>query len=193
MGYFSNAALFLVETFFGLYIFAVLLRFLLQRVRADFHNPIAQFLVAITNPPLKPLRRVVPGLFGIDLASVLLLLILEAIRATLIYFLAGQAFNPTAIILSSIVDLLRATINLFLFAILIRVILSWVNTYPNAATQLLARLTDPLLWPAQRVIPSFSGVDLSPMLVMIGLVLVQMLLVSPLADFGSALAGIRLV
>lgn len=193
MGYFSNAALFLVETFFGLYIFAVLLRFLLQRVRADFHNPIAQFLVAITNPPLKPLRRVVPGLFGIDLASVLLLLILEAIRAALIYFLAGQAFNPTAIVLSSVVDLLRATINLFLFAILIRVILSWVNPYPNAATQLLARLTDPLLRPAQRVIPPFSGVDLSPVLVMIGLVLVQMLIVSPLADFGSALAGIRLV
>lgn len=193
MGYFSNAAMFLVETFFGLYIFAVLLRFLLQRVRADFHNPIAQFLVAITNPTLKPLRRVVPGLFGIDLASVLLLLILEAIRAALIYFLAGQAFNPTAIVLSSIVDLLRATINLFLFAILIRVILSWVNPYPNAATQLLARLTDPLLRPAQRVIPPFSGVDLSPMLVMIGLVLVQMLIVSPLADFGSALAGIRLV
>lgn len=193
MGYFSNAALFLVETFFGLYIFAVLLRFLLQRVRADFHNPVAQFLVAITNPPLKPLRRVVPGLFGIDLASVLLLLILEALRATLIYILAGQGLNPTAIILSSIVDLLRATINLFLFAILIRVILSWVNPYPNAATQLLARLTDPLLRPAQRVIPPFSGVDLSPMLVMIGLVLMQMLIVSPLADFGSALAGIRLV
>ena len=193
MGYFSNAALFLVETFFGLYIFAVLLRFLLQRVRADFHNPVAQFLVTITNPPLKPLRRVVPGLFGIDLASVLLLLILEGLRAALIYFLAGQAFNPAAIILSSVVDLLRATINLFLFAILIRVVLSWVNPYPNAATQLLARLTDPLLRPAQRMLPPFSGVDLSPMLVMIGLVLMQMLIVSPLSDFGSALAGIRLV
>lgn len=193
MGYFSNAALFLVETFFGLYIFAVLLRFLLQRVRADFHNPIAQFLVTITNPPLKPLRRVVPGLFGIDLASVLLLLILEAVRAALIYFLAGQAFNPVAIILSSVVDLLRSTINLFLFAILIRVILSWINPYPNAATQLLARLTDPLLRPAQRMLPPFSGIDLSPMLVMIGLVLMQMLIVSPLADFGSGLAGIRLV
>ena len=193
MGYFSNAALFLVETFFGLYIFAVLLRFLLQRVRADFHNPIAQFLVAITNPPLKPLRRVIPGLFGIDLASVLLLLILEAVRAALIYFLAGQAFHPGAIVLSGVVDLLRATSNLFLFAILIRVILSWVNPYPNAATQLLARLTDPLLRPAQRMIPPFSGVDLSPMLVMIGLVLMQMLIVSPLADFGSAAVGLRLV
>ena len=132
MGYFSNAAIFLVETFFGLYIFAVLLRFLLQRVRADFHNPIAQFLVAVTNPPLKPLRRLIPGLFGIDLASVFLLLLLEATRAALIYFLAGQPFMPAAIAFSAIVDLLRATINLFLFAILIRVILSWVNPYPKA-------------------------------------------------------------
>ena len=193
MGYFSNAAIFLVETFFGLYIFAVLLRFLLQRVRADFHNPIAQFLVAVTNPPLKPLRRVIPGLFGIDLASVFLLLMLEAARTTLIYFLAGQPFMPAAIAFSGVLDLLRATINLFLFAILVRVVLSWVNPYPNAATQLLARLTDPLLRPAQRLIPPFSGVDLSPMLVMIGLVLMQMLIVSPLADFGTASLGVRLV
>lgn len=193
MSYFSNAAVFLVDTLFGLYIFAVLLRFLLQRVRADFHNPIAQFLVAITNPPLKPLRRVIPGLFGIDLASVLLLLILEAMRAALIYFLAGQPFMPAAIAFSAVVDLLRSTVNLFLFAILIRVILSWVNPYPSAASPLLARLTDPLLRPAQRLLPPLAGVDLSPMLVMLGLVLIQMLVVSPLADFGSAALGVRLV
>jgi len=176
MGYFANAGLFLLNIIFGLYILAVLLRFLLQLVRADFYNPIAQFLVAITNPPLKPLRRVIPGMYGIDFASVVLLLLLELVFQAMLAMLLDQPLTIATLLVRGIFDLLHSTLNVFLFGILIMVILSWINPYPNALSQLLGRLTEPLLRPARRTIPPFSGIDLSPMLVMLVLVLVQMAL-----------------
>jgi len=176
MGYFSNAGLFLLNVIFGLYIFAVLLRFLLQLVRADFYNPIAQFLVAITNPPLKPLRRVIPGMYGIDFASLALLLLLELVLQTLLATLLNQPVTVATLFVRGIFDLLHSTLNVFLFGILIMVILSWINPYPNALSQLLGRLTEPLLRPARRAIPSLAGIDLSPMLVMLVLILMQMAL-----------------
>ena len=176
MGYFANAGLFLLNVVFGLYIFAVLLRFLLQLVRADFYNPIAQFLVAITNPPLKPLRRVIPGMYGIDFASLVLLLLLELVFQTLLAMLLNQPATIATLLVKGIFDLLHSTLSIFLFGILIMVLLSWINPYPNVLSQLLVRLTDPLLRPARRRIPSFSGIDLSPMVVMVGIALVQMAL-----------------
>ena len=176
MGYFTNAGLFLLNIVFGLYIFAVLLRFLLQLTRADFYNPIAQFLVTVTNPPLKPLRRVIPGLYGIDLASVVLLLLLELIFQTLLATLLNQALTPTTLLVKGVFDLLHTTLNIFLFGILIVVILSWLNPYPNAISQLLNQLTGPVLRPIRRMLPAFSGIDLSPMLAMVVLVLLQMAL-----------------
>ena len=176
MGYFANAGLFLLNVIFGLYIFAVLLRFLLQLVRADFYNPIAQFLVAITNPPLKPLRRVIPGLFGIDVASVVLLVLLELVFQTLLATLLNQSLTVATLLVKGVFDLLHNTLNVYLFGILILVILSWVNPYPNALSQLLGRLTEPLLRPARRTIPPLSGIDLSPMVAMLGIALVQMAL-----------------
>jgi len=176
MGYFTNAGLFLLNVIFGLYIFAVLLRFLLQLVRADFRNPIAQFLVTITNPPLKPLRRLIPGMYGIDFASVVLLLLLELVFQTLLAMLLNQPVTVATLLVKGIFDLLHSTLNIYLFGILIMVILSWINPYPNPLSQLLGRLTEPLLRPARQTIPSFSGIDLSPMLVMVGIALAQMAL-----------------
>jgi len=174
MGYFTNAGLFLLNVFFGLYIFAVLLRFLLQLVRADFYNPIAQFLVTITNPPLKPLRRVIPGWYGIDLASVLLLL--ELVFQSLLATLLNQPLAPATLLVKGVFDLLHTTLNIYLFGILIMVILSWINPYPNALSQLLGRLTGPVLRPARQMLPPFSGIDLSPMVAMVVIVLAQMAL-----------------
>jgi len=176
MDYFTNAGQFLLNVFFGLYIFAVLLRFLLQLVRADFYNPIAQLLVAITNPPLKPLRRAIPGLYGIDLASVVLLLLLEIIYQTLRATLLNQPLLPATLLVNGVFDLLHNTLNIFLFGILIVVILSWLNPYPNSLSQLLGRLTGPVLRPVRQILPPFSGIDLSPMVAMVVIVLAQMAL-----------------
>jgi YggT family protein len=175
-GYFTDAGAFLIETLFGLYILAVLLRFLLQLVRADFYNPIAQFLVVLTNPPLKPLRRLIPGLYGIDFASVALLLLLELLYQWLLTLLLGQALPAGVLLVKGVFHLLNLVLSVYLFSILIVVVLSWINPYPNALSQMLGRLTGPLLRPARRWLPPLGGLDLSPMLVMIGIVLVQMAL-----------------
>ncbi len=179
--YLTNPLIFLVQTLFGLYILAVLLRFLLQLVRADFYNPVSQFLVKVTNPPLKILRRIIPGLGGIDLASIILAWLLKAVELGLVITISGRSFNLIAPLLWAIPELVELFINIFLFAILIQVILSWVNpgSY-NPAIGLINSLTAPVLRPAQKLLPPMGGLDLSPMLVMIALVLLQMLLLPPI-------------
>ena len=174
MSYFTNAGLFLLNTLFGLYIYAVLLRFLLQLVRADFYNPVAHFLLVITNPPLKPLRRLIPGLYGIDMASVVLLLVLELVFQSLLAALLNHSLTVVTLLVKSVFGLVSSTLSLYLFSILIVVILSWVNPYPNPLSQMLRRLTDPLLRPARQRLPTAGGIDFSPMLVMVVIVLVQM-------------------
>ena len=179
--YLTNPIIFLIQTLFGLYILAVMLRFLLQLVRADFYNPISQFLVKITNPPLKLFRRVIPGLGGIDLASLILAWALKTVELLLILAVSGAAINPVAPLLWAIPELVELVINIFFFSLLIQVILSWVSpgNY-NPAVGLLYSLTGPIMRPAQKILPPMGGLDLSPMLVMIGLILLKMLLMPPL-------------
>jgi YggT family protein len=175
----TEAGILLVEVVFGLYLLAVLLRFLFQLARADFYNPISQFLVAFTNPLLKPLRRLIPGLYGIDLASLVLLLVLKCIELYLLLLLGGVAVQWLPIVAAATVDLLRLTLNVYFFAILIRVILSWFMPYgihQNPAGSLLVSLTEPLLRPARRLIPPIGGLDLSPIAVIVILQLMQLAL-----------------
>ncbi|MCU7878116.1 MAG: YggT family protein [Candidatus Thiodiazotropha sp. (ex. Lucinoma kazani)] len=179
--YLTNPLVFLVQTLFGLYTLAVLLRFLLQLARADFYNPISQFLVKVTNPPLKILRRIIPGIGGIDLSSIILAWLLKAIEILLILVISGSAVNLLGPIVWALPELVELMINIYLFAILIQVILSWVSpgSY-NPASALLYSITGPVMRPAQKLLPPTGGIDLSPMLVMIGLVLLKMLLLPPL-------------
>jgi YggT family protein len=185
--YLTNPLVFLVQTLFGLYIVAVMLRFLLQLVRADFYNPISQFLVKATNPPLKLFRRIIPGFGGIDISSLILAWLLKAIELFLVLTIAGTSINLIAPFIWAIPELVELLINIYLFSILIQVILSWVNpgSY-NPAAALLYSLTGPVMRPAQKILPPMGGIDLSPMLVMIGLILLKMLLLPPLRHFTSS-------
>lgn len=179
--YLVDPLVFLIQTLFGLYIAVVLIRFLLQWVRADFYNPFSQFIVRVTTPVLRPLRKVIPGYGGLDTASLALAWILESVELALLALLLGHSAFPIGALLWSVPALLELVIDIFLFAILIRAILSWVNPDPhNPGIALLQRLTDPMLRPAQRLIRPIGGVDLSPLAVMIALVLLSKLLVPPL-------------
>ena len=185
----SDAALFLVDTILGLYIFLVLLRFLLQLVRADFYNPISQFIVRATNPPLVRLRRLIPGLWGIDLAALILLIAMEALRISLTALLLGHSPRLTGIIVLSLGELAKLTVYTVIFSIFIRALLSWVSTgSQHPISQLLESLTDPILQPVRRVLPTAGGIDLSPLVVFIGSMLVLKLFVQPLLDFGNLLS-----
>ena len=177
--FFTEASTLIIEVVFGLYILAVLLRFLFQLVRADFYNPISQFLVALTNPLLKPMRRIIPGVYGIDVASLVLLVALKGLEVFLIFSLGGYALGPLPVVIAAVVDLLRLTINIYFYAILLRVILSWFMPYGmhhNPAGGLLVSLTEPLMRPVRRLIPPVGGLDLSPIAVLVVLQLLQLAL-----------------
>jgi YggT family protein len=183
-GYFLNPIVFLIDTLFGLYILMVMLRFLLQSVRADFYNPVSQFLVKVTNGPLRLLRRVIPGWGGIDNASLVLLFLLQFTGLGLILFLSGATPGVSLIpglAVASLTKLISLLIYVYVFGIFIMAIISWVNpgSY-NPVASLIASLTEPLMRPARRFIPPISGIDLSPMVVLIGLYILRMLIMPPL-------------
>ena len=183
-----TATVFLIQTVFGFYILAVMLRFLLQCVRADFYNPLVQFLVRITNPPLLPLRRIIPGYRGLDLAAVVLAFILQLVEALLVALLFGRTLGVGGLLLLTLVELLKLLINIYLWGVIIQAVLSWVNPDPyHPAARVLTQLTAPLLRPARRLLPPISGVDLSPMLVVVALIFVSLLL----QDFLGLLTGLR--
>ena len=186
--YLSEPLIFLVQVIFGLYALVVMLRFLLQWVRADFYNPVSQFIVKATSPLLNPLRRVIPGVGGKDIASLVLAWLVLTLQILLTLSLGGQGFQPLMALLLALPQLLELGINIFLYSILIMVIISWVNPGGhNPAIGILYSLTEPLLRPARRLIPPMGGLDLSPMVVMIGLVLLKMLLIPPVKALAVSL------
>lgn len=187
MGYLGQTGIFLIETLFGFFILAVLLRFLLQLVRGDFYNPAAQFLVTVTNPALKPLRRLIPGLLGIDVASVLLLMLLQGAKIYLVAWLLGATPALAGVAVYSLASLLDLTLFTFIIIIIIRIVVSWISPYPNPMLRPLTQLSEPLMRPARRLIPPISGIDLSPIAVLLALQVGGMLLIRPLLDLGRAL------
>ncbi len=182
----NHALTFLVQTLIGLYMLLVLLRFLFQLVRADFYNPISQFVVKATNPPLAQLRRVIPGVAGIDLSCIVLLIVLQLAELWIIYALKGFDLPFMSLLFFTVAELLRLTINIFFWTILIQVVMSWVNpgSY-NPVTGLLYSLNEPVLRPARRLLPPISGFDLSPLVVMIALKLVEILLSRSVEDLAK--------
>ena len=186
--YLSDAALFLVDTILGIYILLVLLRFLLQLVRADFYNPISQFIVRATNPPLVRLRRFIPGLWGFDLAALALLITMEAIRISLTAMLLGHSPRWTGVIFLSLGELAKLVVYTVIFCIFIRALLSWFsNGLQHPITKLLGSFTDPILRPVRRILPATGGIDLSPLVVFIAMMLILKLVVQPLIDLGQLL------
>ncbi len=189
--YLVNAGVFLINLVFGLYLAAVMLRFLLQTIRADFYNPICQFLITVTNPALKPLRRWIPGYMGIDWPSILLLILLQLLEICLIALLISghipSLISMPVIIASKLLGLL---IWIYIIIIIIQAVISWVQPGSYSPfTVLLYQLSDPLVRPVRRYIPVTGGIDWSPFVVLISLNLALILLVAPLQDWGRYLSG----
>ncbi len=184
--YLSDPIIFLLDTVFSFYILAVLLRFLLQWVEGDFYNPISQFLVKITHPPLRLLRRYIPAVGKVDTSSLVFVIVLQMSSDFITLILKGISFSFAALLLLSVSQLISLLINIFVFAIFARAILSWLNpgTF-NAASNLLYSLTEPLLANCRRIVPDMGGIDLSPLIVLVGLQLAKMLILPPLQQLIS--------
>lgn len=178
MGAFNEITIYLVQTALTLYLLAMVLRFLLQVVRADFYNPISQFLVKVTNPLVLPLRRVIPGIAGMDLASLLLALLLQMLSIVVLMGLYGLGLpNPVLLLLWSALGLLGLLVNIYFFALLAMIILSWVAPGSgNPAIFLLYQITEPVMAPFRKLLPPMGGMDFSPILLFILINVVQIAL-----------------
>lgn len=167
-----------IQTLGSLYLLVVMLRFLFQLVRADFYNPLSQFVVKATNPLLIPLRRLIPGVYGIDIASLLLALIVQYVAIQLTAFVFGYGvLNPLHVTLWGLVGLLSLTANIFFWGLLIMVIASWVapQSY-NPALLLVRQLVEPVCTPFRRLIPPMGGLDISIIFAFLALNVVQILI-----------------
>lgn len=163
----TEIALLLINTFVSLYVLVILLRFLLQLVKADFYNPVSQFIVKATNPLLIPLRRLIPGLGGLDLSSLLLAWAIQLVGMGIIYTLLTGGVIPPILNLCAwaVLAIVQTLLNIYLFSILIIVILSWIapQSY-NPAVLLLHQLTGPVLSKIRKVMPDMGTLDLSPII-----------------------------
>ena len=186
-----EASGFLIGILFDFYLTILLLRFLLQWMGANYYNPISQFTVKLTDPVLKPLRKLIPNWGGVDIATLSTLLILAMIKNGLLIWLQYQTLPyALGLILLAATSLLALALSIFFYALLIRVILSWVNPtgYNNPAIEIIQRITEPLLAPARRYIPAISGIDLSPLAVIIGLEFVNLFFIRYLMAWSKGLA-----
>jgi len=184
MNGFGTAAIYIVQTLGSIYLLIVLLRFILQLVRADFYNPLSQFVVKATQPLLKPLRRIIPGFGGLDLASLVLAVLLQLLLMVAVLTLMGYGVGGylLQLLVWSIIGVTALFLKVFFFALIVSVILSWVapGSY-NPAAQLVNQICDPLLAPIRRILPNLGGLDISPIFAFIALNLIDMLVINNLA------------
>ncbi|HEJ5709551.1 TPA: YggT family protein [Pseudomonas aeruginosa] len=180
----NTAAIYILQTLGSLYLLIVLLRFILQLVRADFYNPLSQFIVRATKPLLNPLRRIIPGFGGIDLASLVLAILIQLVLMILILMLMGYGAGGfiMQLLIWSIIAVTSLFLKVFFFALIISVILSWVapGSY-NPGAQLVNQICEPLLMPFRKLLPNLGGLDLSPIFAFLALKLIDMLVINNLA------------
>ena len=183
----QNALTFIVKTLLELFIITFILRFMLQWVRADFHNPITQFFVRVTNPILIPARQLIPSIGGLDTATIVVVLLLEL--TVTIVLINLTCMEPPLFIQIVGLTLLRVVyliLRIYLFVILVYVLMSWINPGSfNPAAGLLASVAEPVLRPFRRVIPAIGGLDLSALFALIAIQALTMLL--PIGRFAAGM------
>ena len=188
----TNALIFLVTTVSGLFVVALLLRFYLQWVRAPIRNPLSMFLQALTDFMVKPARRIVPGLWGLDLATLALAWLVQFAEVLLVLQIKGYGLGPAAgqalaaAALLALVLLIKIGLYIVAVSVIVQVVLSWMGPY-SPLMPLANSMTRPFLRVFQRRIPPIGNVDLSPLF---ALVVIQLLLMLPVAWLEAAVSGL---
>lgn len=177
----QNIVIFLISSVLSFYIGAVVLRFLLAWARADFYNPFAQMIVKLTNPPLIKLRRLIPAVGQLDTAAIVLALALEIVLQLLIMLISNNpnlgASNIFGVFGLAVLSLARTVIWIYVVAIILLVIISWIgNRNGSPIYDLAETLVEPIMNPIRRYVPSFGGVDLSYFAALLGLQVILMIL-----------------
>ena len=197
-GYLLSPLMLIINTLFDLYILLVLLRFLLQMLRADFFNPVSQFIERLTAPPRRLLRRFIPNIGGQETASIVLCLLLIYTKFSVMRLLSipaahiGGVLAPigsvsyAGLFVLCIADLVALVLTVFLVAVIIQVILSWVSPgHYNPVIGLVNRIAEPVLKPIRKFIPPLGGLDLTPLFASLLLLVAKMIVVPPIIYLGS--------
>lgn len=178
----SVAGIYLIQSVVSFYTIIVFLRLLLQLTRADFYNPVSQFVVKATAPVLNPMRRVIPGWGGLDVSSLVLIVVLQVLQLMAVILMLGYPLpNIILLVAWSVVGLLGLVLNFYFWAILIQVILSWVAPQShNPALGLIYQVTEPVMGFARKLIPPIGGMDFSPIIVFMVIQLLKILVLGSL-------------
>ena len=170
----SNPLILIIRTLGELYIFILLLRLVLQVVKADYYNPISQGVVRITQPVLSPLQKISPKIGKIDIAPVLLAFVLKALFLYAIYALGSQLIPLSMLSIYAVFGVLNTFLDIIFYAVMGSVIISWIAPdSPHPAPQLIMQVTAPIYKLVQKVLPPIGGFDLSPILIFIAIQLIQ--------------------
>lgn len=173
----ANALFFLVSTLFELYMGLLLLRVILQWVRADFYNPLSQFIWKVTNPPVLPLRNLIPRWKNLDTSALVVLLVVAVLYILVLGWLFGVAVPLWSLGWIALLKCISLTTQVYFFSLFIQAILSWLGPgVNNPSANILWSMNEPLLRPVRRYIPLVSGFDLSPLVVMLALQVINKLL-----------------
>ncbi len=179
---FSEALILIISKLGGLYIVAVMLRFLLQAARADFYNPVCQMIIKVTSPLLNPLRRVIPGWRRLDIATLVLALLLGSAASYLMVLLTGNTLPLDRVVSWSVVGLIGLTMDIYFYAMLVLVIASFVAPASGHPVLLVVyQLLQPFYRLAHRIIPPMGGLDFTPLLLMLVIQVLEILVLGPLA------------
>jgi len=184
----NSGLVFLINVIFGLFLTILVIRLILVYVKANYFDPITQFIAKLTDFIVKPLRKVIPNIGNVELANLIIVLILEIIKFSLLISLLFGMPNIFSVLILSIGDALHLIIEVFFYAILFHVVLTWLQP-GSSLSRLLYQFTAPIMQPFHRIIPPIAGVDISPIFALITLQLLNIILVNPImsSGYGSGL------
>ena len=180
-----EAVIYLLRFVFDALLMILIMRFWLQWVKADFYNPLSQFIVKVSNPLVVPLRRIIPGFGGMDLATILVAYIVATLKFVTLAALAGESLGLLAFYIGLLVLIKQAGFLLFVIMIIMAV-MSWVVQGYNPTLAIFHQLTEPFLNPIRRIIPNLGGLDLSMIVAFLAMNVINILLSSSL-PYWSAL------
>jgi YggT family protein len=163
---FAQIGVFLVDTVVAFFVFVLLARFHFQWLRVPFRNPVGEFVLATTSWLVVPARRVIPGLAGLDLPTLLLAWVLQALGLWAQAAIVGAEPGALAVAAIALVDMLRYSLYILVFAVVVQALMSWINPYTPMAPVFDA-LTRPFLRPLRRVVPLAGNVDLTPLILLL--------------------------
>ncbi len=156
-----EAATYIINFFFDAYLMVLLLRVWLQAARADFYNPFSQFVVKVTNPVVIPLRRIIPGFAGIDMATIIMAIIVACAKFAILFAISSQAIDVIPVLIFGVLFFIKQAGMLLFMVMLIMALMSWVVQSNSPIQAVFYQLTEPLLRPIRRIMPDLGGIDLS--------------------------------